>query len=230
LARKFQILAADQAAGRCLSVSLEFALAARRQLGAEVQLVKWRVRDDPAYLDHWAVLLDNDTVVDLTHVQVDGSTKLVCRVTDYPSNYVNRCVYPAALLSAAYAARQAPHAARLSDGFLWTCGTRLLGHDLRASLRSLHGGRAVAALREFATFLACFAFGVLTRALERRASRLLGRLRPHADVSARTAFGDLSEFEPAGASGFGALTESPRAQPSPAREPATRGGSTLKKA
>jgi hypothetical protein len=205
LARKFQILSADEAAGRCLSVSLEFALAAERQLGVDPQLVKWRVKDDPAYVDHWAVLLDSDNVIDLTRVQVDGSTKMICPIGDYPANYVNRRVYPTSLLGPAYLSRRAPGAARLSNTFLWSCGTRLLRHDLAAALRGrdLRGARA--ALDEFATFLTCFAISSLTRTLETRASRLLGRLSRHAEPSARTAFGDLSEFEPAEASGFGAL-------------------------
>ena len=205
LARKFQILSKDEAAGRCLSVSLEFALAAQRQLDVDVELVKWRVKDDPDYVDHWAVLLDSDNVVDLTRVQVDGSTKMVCRIGDYPTNYVNRRVYPASLLGPAYPARRAPGAARLSNTFLWRCGTQLLRHDLAAALRGRDPRSARVALDEFTTFLTCFAISSLTRALEKRASRLLGRLRRHAEPSARTAFGDLSEFEPADAPGFGAL-------------------------
>lgn len=205
LARKFQIASADEAAGRCLSVSLEFALAARRLLDADVRLVKWRVKNDPAYLDHWAVLLDDDNVVDLTRVQVDGSTKLVCRIADYPANYVNRCVYPASLLAPAYMARRAPNAARLSNTFMWTCGTTLLRHDLAAALRRRDLRAVRAAVDEFTTFLVCLGFSSLTRALAKRASRLLGRLHPHAEPSARTAFGDLSEFEPADTPGFGAL-------------------------
>jgi hypothetical protein len=194
------------------------------------QLVKWRVKDDPAYVDHWAVLLDADNVVDLTRVQVDGSTKLVCRIGDYPANYVNRRIYPAALLGPAYAARRAPGAARLSNAFLWTCGTTLLRHDLSAALRrrEWRGGRA--ALDEFATFLTCFTFSCLTRALERRARRLLGRLRPHAEPSARTAFGDLSEFEPADTPGFGALVALPDSPSGASRERATAHGASKFKA
>ena len=221
LARKFQITSGSDAAGRCLSVSLEFALAAHRLLDADVQLVKWRVKNDPAYLDHWAVLLNDENVVDLTRVQVDGSTKLACRIGDYPANYVNRCVYPASLLAPAYTSRRAPEAARLSNTFLWTCGTALLRHDLAASLRRRDLRVVRTAAGEFTTFLVSFGFSGLTRALEKRASRLLGRLRPHAEPSARTAFGDLSEFEPTDVPGFDALAPLRERRQGAARERAT---------
>lgn len=185
LAPAFEITRADEAAGRCLSVSLDFALAARERFGIELDLVKWRVVGDLSYVDHWAVRLDEDTAIDLSHVQVDGSRRLVSPLADYPGHFQRRRIYPAASLLDAYVASLLTHDARLTNRFLWTCGTELLAHDLRRSWVSRDAGLALSALGELRTFLVLFCNGWLARSLERRAATLLARLNSQPDISAR---------------------------------------------
>jgi len=183
LARRFQITRADEAAGHCLSLSLDFALVAKHLHDIDVDLVKWTVADDPAYVDHWAVILHGDTVIDLTRVQVDGATHLTAAMADYPANFRSPRIYPASLLAKPYTDSRTQDNARLSNRFLWTCGTRLLAFDLKAAARHRDARHALLALREGRTFLGLFMLGCLTRALENRARKLMSRLHAQPDMA-----------------------------------------------
>jgi hypothetical protein len=185
LARQLRITDLDQATGRCLAVSLQLALEAHRRDGTEVNLVKWRVNDDPAYIDHWAVQFDDGRVLDLTRVQVDGTHEPVCSIDDYPAHYTHRRIYPASLLRDAYIEGGESTGQRLSNGFLWARGLALFCFDADVALQCRDPRLGIAALREFGFFLACFAISGLTHALEGRVERLLRRLHERADFSAR---------------------------------------------
>jgi len=181
LAERMQLTTREEAAGHCLSVSLDFALAARQFYGEESRLIKWTVVGDPHYVDHWAVLLDDERVLDMTHVQVDGRRRLVSRIDSYPSNFCNARVYPAELLTGAYMESQGHETGRFTNRFIWTCGARLFRHDVTAALAAhhLHGLRV--ALGEGWRFLRLFLLGCMRRWLERRARQLVSRLHERAD-------------------------------------------------
>jgi hypothetical protein len=185
LAKGFRICATDEAAGRCLAVSLDLGLAAHERLGLSTRLVKWRVIDDPRYLDHWAVMLDDERVIDLTRVQVDGNVRLVSRLSDYPSNYTEPRIYPAALLMHEYARHGSVGLGRLSSRFMLTCGMNLLHHDLGVALRALDVRLAMSSMRESGRFFGRLALGCLTRALDMRAREPVDRLTAEPDVSSR---------------------------------------------
>jgi hypothetical protein len=183
LAHGMRLRTADEAAGRCLAVSLDLTLAAHEQLGLATRVVKWRVTDDPHFVDHWAVMLDDDRVIDLTRVQVDGNARLVSRLADYPANYCDPRVYPAALLMHDYAKYGSTGEGRLSNRFMWTCGIRLLSHDLLDAARIGDVGSALSSLRESARFMGRFIVGCATRALDARARRLVDRLTSVPDIN-----------------------------------------------
>jgi hypothetical protein len=186
IAKRFQIVQAAEAAGRCLSASLDLATQAAAQHGIAAQLVKWRVLGDLQYVDHWAVLRDEFTVFDLTRVQVDGSRKLVCSLDSYPANFTDQRVYPAGLLLGDYLAMGGAHETRLPTAFLWACGTKLLRFDLAQAWQHRELRFALATLDEAATFVKCFVVGCFTRWLEDRSQELLARLRAQPNVSARS--------------------------------------------
>jgi hypothetical protein len=193
LAKQFRVRKTE-AEGRCLSASLELAEAALQRHGMRVELVKWHVADDPSYVDHWAVLLDADNVIDLTRVQVDGTLRLVSSIDAYPESFQRRRVYPASLLLDAYVEPGASDRARLSDRFMWQCGTRLFRFDMAEALRRRDIALAALAIREVATFINCFSFGWMRRVLEARSQMLLARLQQRPDVSARsTHYSDLTD-------------------------------------
>lgn len=75
-ARELRAPARPEVAGRCLAASLAFCRAARRH-GVETRLVVWSVAGDREFLDHWAVMLANGLIVDLTRAQVDGRSDIV---------------------------------------------------------------------------------------------------------------------------------------------------------
>ena len=186
LAAHFEIPRADDAVGRSLTASLEFALAARRQLGIEVQLVRWNVRDARGDIDHWAVQLDCSRVLDLTRVGVDGSARLVCGIDDYPPGYQFRRPYPARPILEAYEHHAARGALRMPTRFVLTCAAVLLRLDLRAAQRGRDPHLAASAVRMFARAMTCLALGNLARTLERPVARMLKVLNERPDVHART--------------------------------------------
>ncbi len=186
LAAHFEIRRAEDAAGRSLTASLEFALAARRQLGIDVQLVKWNVRDARGDIDHWAVQLDHSRVLDLTRVGVDGSARLVCGIDDYPHGYQFRRPYPARPILEAYERHAVFGEVRMSTRFVLTCAAVLLGLDLRAARRGRDPHLAASAMQTFARAMTCLALGKLARTLERPLARLLRVLNDRPDVDART--------------------------------------------
>jgi hypothetical protein len=186
LAKRLCITSRDEAAGRCLSASLDLAVQARERHGLEVTLVKWRVLGDPHFVDHWAVLHDADTVLDLTRVQVDGRRQLVCALNSYPANFVNQRLYPASVVLADYVASNPTKGSRLSNGFLWACGTALFRFDVTQAWHQRNFSLARAALHEAGTFVKCFATSGLTRWLENRSRQLIENLQAQPNVSARS--------------------------------------------
>ena len=93
-----------ESSGLCFHAALTLGQLARR-LGLEekVAFVRWRVRRDVNFLEHWALVLDSGTVLDMTAVQVDGNPHPLRRVDSYPANYVRPRQYPAAIVLSAVA-------------------------------------------------------------------------------------------------------------------------------
>ena len=143
----------DEAFGRCLELSLNLAQAAHAS-GIEVELVLWSVTGDPHFLDHWAVRVDGQHVIDPTRVQVDGRIALLHAAADYPPNYVRMRRYPARLLLPLYASHPSGQDGKLSQSFLWSLRWRLFRYDLGRgpALHSVH--RLTHALLSTAKF--CF--------------------------------------------------------------------------
>ena len=193
LAPRYQVRDAQRAAGLCLSVSMEFALAVRQRTGCDVRLVRWRVEGDPHYVDHWAVECAQHQVLDLTRVQVDRSTRLVCDALDYPPHYTHRRSYPLALFSDVYVDSGGSTGPRLADRFLWVCGARVCRFDLLQAWRTRDPLAGADAVREFAKFVRQFALSGTLRWLERRAAHLMSRVHERPMLSARTQHGALED-------------------------------------
>jgi hypothetical protein len=81
--------------GLCFQASLTLAEEARGlNLEGRAGFVRWSVRRDQAFLEHWALVLDGAKVVDMTAVQVDGNPDPLRRLASYPTNYVRPRQYP----------------------------------------------------------------------------------------------------------------------------------------
>jgi hypothetical protein len=146
------------------------------------------VRGDPDFLEHWAVVLCKDQVVDLTRLQVDGRGGVVFALHDYPSNFVRRRVYPAHLFSPAYEAQRAqlqglerPTAPQM--GVRQICHWRwlMLRHDCQSS----GGGQLGRVLHAAASWLKAATIGSLhaaARVLRARKAQLRSRLHEAAQT------------------------------------------------
>ena len=137
LAGRLRADTARLARGRCLALSLELCRQAQAH-GIALRLVVWSVADDPSYCDHWAVLLDDGSVLDLTRVQVDGCKRLIHELHDYPATYRRPRVYSAAGLLPTYERFRCGARVELPQAALYTMRWLMLRHDVGDALQ-FHG-------------------------------------------------------------------------------------------
>jgi hypothetical protein len=120
----------SESRGLCFQATLTLGQEARR-LGLEgkVAFVRWRVRRDVNFLEHWAIVLDNARVLDMTAVQVDGNPDPLRSLRSYPANYVRPRQYPVAIVLNVME-RHVPEPDRhFSRRLLWGLHWCLFRHD-----------------------------------------------------------------------------------------------------
>lgn len=98
LAARHAIRNPRRAAGCCFMASLGFSMRAGNV--ADLPLIRWTVRGDADYKEHWAVRLNGELALDLTRVQVDGQTAVVKAIASYPATYTLAGEYPACVFLA----------------------------------------------------------------------------------------------------------------------------------
>lgn len=166
---------ATESRGLCFQATLALGHAAR-QLGlqGQVAFVRWSVRRDVNFLEHWALLLGDGRVLDMTAVQVDGNPDPLRRLAGYPANYVRPRQYPAAIVLAVMDRHVQGVGRSFSRRLLWVLHRQLFRHDAGHALRArspLALTDAVAELlRRAATLCAGY---LLERAVERMSGVLL---------------------------------------------------------
>jgi hypothetical protein len=175
LARRRQVTERRAAVGRCLTASLDLALAAHR-LGVAVTLVRWKVRRDADFVDHWAVRLDTGHVIDLTRVQVDRSTRLVSAVDDYPADYVDCRDYPASLFLANYVRTDSSVRDTLPARFMLGMARTMFCFDVATALRAFFPVRVLTLASELCTAHLRVARAAAVKRLEARRDGLWRRL------------------------------------------------------
>ena len=85
----------DEAAGLCFWATVKFADMVSEH-GYSVWLIRWQLSEGH-YVDHWAVVLSGNRLIDHTRSQVDGETDLFWHTTSYPDSYFCARRYPASL-------------------------------------------------------------------------------------------------------------------------------------
>ncbi len=125
----------DLSKGLCLHASVALARRAVAQgQGGEVRFVRWRVRGDPAFREHWAVALDETRVLDLTSVQVDGSVRVLRQVAAYPPEYTACRFYPPQLVLDALPSSLTDGPDRYPRRVIWRLQGQVALFDIRHSL------------------------------------------------------------------------------------------------
>jgi hypothetical protein len=116
--------------GLCFQATLTLAEEARRlNLEERVGFVRWSVRRDQAFLEHWALVLDGAKVLDMTAVQVDGDANPFRRLADYPANYVRPRQYPLKVVLDVMAHHVSRRGRNFSRRLLWILHLALFRHD-----------------------------------------------------------------------------------------------------
>ncbi|MDO8931720.1 MAG: hypothetical protein Q7U97_04940 [Rhodocyclaceae bacterium] len=118
----------DEAAGRCFWAALRFAWVADDH-GHQVEVIRWRLANDPDYNDHWAVILQGNQVIDHTRAQVDGQAGIFWRTSQYPANYFAPRRYPASLLLTHFQRQQHEADGQFGPGYMASVKARLAEFD-----------------------------------------------------------------------------------------------------
>ena len=126
---------AQSVRGCCLDATLQLGEEALR-LGVArgLAFVRWSVRDDPDFIEHWALALDEARVLDPTAAQVDGNPGPLRRMDDYPPNFMHPRRYPVEGVMSAFGADGVSGGDRFSRREIWSLHRWLFRHDLRAAL------------------------------------------------------------------------------------------------
>ena len=168
---------APESSGLCFHATLTLGQVARRMgLEEKVAFVRWRVQRDVNFLEHWAVVLDSGTVLDMTAIQVDGNPNPLRRVESYPANYVRPRQYPAAIVLSAMERPVLEAERHFSRRMLWSLHVRLFRHDAARALRSRSIRALADAVDELARRGATLSVGYLLERAIGRMSRILVRM------------------------------------------------------
>ena len=95
-ANRVAIRSAEEAKGTCFLTSAKFAIAFSEFI--DLRLVRWEVTDDADYCEHWCIGISDTEVLDLTRVQVDGTTAVLHHIDNYPPNYTRMRRYPSSAI------------------------------------------------------------------------------------------------------------------------------------
>ena len=163
------------AGGKCFAVSLSLALAAHAG-GLEVKLLRWTVKNDSDYADHWAVQLPNGWILDATSAQFDRDASLLRRLHEYPDNFVDRCEFPVIKFIDIAAAGDSEPAERLPAAVMYRCLSIRIGYRFRQSVQPFNFYGLCGAVRETSVSLFYLTLQTTNRALQRRLEKLRTRL------------------------------------------------------
>jgi hypothetical protein len=125
--------------------------ASQMGLADRVLLVCWDVRGDAKYRQHWALLLENCYVLDPTGIQVDGSSRLIRAMEDYPGSYRAVGSYPVSAILGAIDTRAVDTCERYPKAVLWRVFRAMAMHDVRLALNTHQVFKGLVALGRLCT-------------------------------------------------------------------------------
>jgi len=138
--------------------------------------VRWQVRNDLEYQEHWAVATEGGRVLDLTAAQVDGDPRPSRRMDEYPANYARPRLYPASVVLDAMARDGLAPDHRYLRRQLWGLHLQLFRHDAAQAVCSASPGSLYEAFIAMARCGFWLVSGYLLEAAHARAMVLSSRL------------------------------------------------------
>ena len=125
---------AREARGLCLHASVDLAAQAHRLgLSRQVSLLRWRLKVDPDFNEHWALKVAEDVVLDLTAAQIDGKPMPRRRIASYPSHFGRPSEYPIELVLPH--AMSGPLDGRVARRVIWRLHRALAWYECSAAWR-----------------------------------------------------------------------------------------------
>ena len=168
----------SESSGLCLHAALTLGQAARRMgLEDKVAFVRWRVHRDVNFLEHWALVVEGGTVLDMTAVQVDGNPDPLRRLDGYPANYLRPSQYPVAVVLDVMERPLLDAERHFSRRLLWNLHGRLFRHDVAKAWRERSVLALFGAADEVARRGMTLGGGYLLERAIGRMSRILVRLK-----------------------------------------------------
>ena len=165
------IRSSNQAHGQCLMMSLQLAHSARDIEG--LSLLRWRVKNDPDFHEHWALRLSGDDAIDPTRVQVDGKRAVVKSIASYPATYFLAGEYPLEIfLTNPDAGAQQLRMHKKPVPMRWS----MHRHDVAVATGVNKAAVLFTGLVRFTHFLANFCIGELRRGMQSRQEKLCKKL------------------------------------------------------
>jgi len=168
----------SESSGLCLHAALTLGQTARRMgLEDKVAFVRWRVHRDVNFLEHWALVLECGTVLDMTAVQVDGNPDPLRGLDSYPVNYVRPSQYPIGIVLDVMERPLLEAERHFSRRLLWNLHGRLFLHDAAKALRGRSARALAGAFDEVARRGVTLCVGYLLERAIGRMSRILIRMK-----------------------------------------------------
>ncbi len=168
----------SESSGLCLHAALTLGQAACRMgLEGGVAFVRWRVHGDLDFLEHWALVLEGGTVLDMTAVQVDGNPDPLRRLDSYPANYARPRQYPVGVVLEVMEPPLREAERQFSRRLLWRLHARLFRYDAAKALRERSAWALLGAIDEVLRRGMTLCVGYLLERAIGRMSRILIRMK-----------------------------------------------------
>lgn len=167
----------ETAAGLCMHVSFQLSRQAEiLGLADKIRFVRWRIKGDPQFFEHWAIMLDDKTILDMSAVQFDSSMKCIRSINDYPKHFGSPKTYSHAELAILINNIKFKPELRYSIKFLLSLHAKLILIDLKKSLNEKNQIRLIHTLSSCTKEAVAISAHCLKRKLTRRKSTLMRRL------------------------------------------------------
>ena len=172
--QRMRVTTLKKARGTCLTMSLEFCVLAKKY-NIPAKLVMWRVKNDPAFVDHWAVLINPHQVVDLTRIQVDEKihASIIFDISNYPKNFSEPRFYSTSALLDEYLRFKNNHDKKLPAILVKNLRNLMLKQDLDDANHFENFKGIVPTIISYLKFRVTFWLAQLQEKLQKRRDELM---------------------------------------------------------